>query len=128
MGKLQESSVLLATCIVEPKSDTENPVVPVKLMNLSSKGVTIYKGTRVGLANALEGREIFVANISESEPVSQGEISVTKQQLLWQATEMSTEDLTQAQCVQLCSAFRVCRCFCRGFCRPGADRITTTSH
>ena len=36
--ELQEPSVLLATCIVEPKSDTENPVVPVKLMNLSSEG------------------------------------------------------------------------------------------
>ena len=58
--KLPESSVRLATCIVETKSDTENPVVSVTLMNLSSEGVTIYKGTRVGLANALEGSESFV--------------------------------------------------------------------
>ena len=55
----------------------------------------------MGLANALEESEIFVANISESEPVSQGYVSVTKQQLLWEATEMSTEDLTQAQREQL---------------------------
>ena len=76
-------------------------MVPVKLMNLSSEGVTIYKGTKVGLTNSLEESEILVTEIIESEPVPQGDISVTKQQLLWQATEISTEDLTLAQREQL---------------------------
>ena len=75
--------------------------MPVKLINLSSEGMTIYKGTKVGLANALEESKILVAEISESEPAFQGDISVTKQQLLWQATEMSTENLTLAQREQL---------------------------
>ena len=63
--ELREPLVLLATCIVEPKSSTKNPTVPVRLMNLSSEGVTIYKGTRVGQASVLRESEFVVAGISE---------------------------------------------------------------
>ena len=89
--------MLLAACIVEPKGSIENPTVPVRLMNLSSEGVTIYKGTRVGQASALRESEFVIAGIRENGPVPHGDISVAKQQLLWQATETAAEDLTLAQ-------------------------------
>lgn len=53
-------SVLLAMGLVEPKGNTENPVVPVRLLNLFLEGVIIYKGTRVAQANTLEeGDSVF---------------------------------------------------------------------
>ena len=66
--------VLLAACIIQPQLGcTENPMVLVRLMDLSSEGVTIYKRTIVGQASALkEVDEVLVAGISKSEPVSQG--------------------------------------------------------
>ena len=99
--ELREPLVLLAACVVKPMGGTENPTVPVRLMNLSSEGVTVYKGTRVGQASALREREFVVASFSENKPVSHGDISVAKQQLLWQATETAADDLTPAQREQL---------------------------
>ena len=46
-------------------------------------------------------KEFVVASFSENNPVSHGDISIAKQQLLWQATETAADDLTPAQREQL---------------------------
>ena len=61
----------------------------------------MHKGTRVALAFALENHSIVVASIDNNNPPSQGDVSILKQQRLWQAVESAAEKLTQTEQEQL---------------------------
>ena len=97
----QEPSILLATSVVDIQEDTKNPLVPIRLLNLSPDNVTVHKGTRVASAFALENHSIVVASIDNNNPPSQGDVSSLKQQRLWQAVESAAETLTQTEQEQL---------------------------
>ena len=49
----QRSSVMIATGVSKPGISEAGAEVPVRVLNLSSSGVTIYKGTRLAEASPL---------------------------------------------------------------------------
>ena len=96
----QKPSILLAASVVDIQEDTTNPLVPMRLLNLSPDSITMCKGTRVASAYALETHSVVVAGIDSSRP-SQGVVSDHKQQQLWQAVESAADKLTQTEQEQL---------------------------
>ena len=98
----QEPTILLATSVIDVQEDTANPLVPIRLLNLSPDSVTVHKGTRVASAFALENHySIVVAGIHNNNPPLQCGVSSLKKQRLWQAVESAAETLTQTEQEQL---------------------------
>ena len=96
----QKPSILLAASIVDIREDTTNPLVPVRLLNLSPDSVTVHKGTRVASASAVENHSIVVASVN-SNPSLQCDVPNHKRQQLWQAVESAAEKLTRTEQEQL---------------------------
>ena len=76
----QEPSILLATSVADIQENTTNPLMPIRLLNLSPDNVTVRKGTRVASAFALENHSIVVAGIDSNNPPSQGDVFSLNQQ------------------------------------------------
>jgi len=73
--------------------------IPIRVLNLSPDGVTIYKGTRIAEASLLPENDVLliseVHNSSSTDcPV---DVPLNKRQLLWQAVESTAKDLTDGQ-------------------------------
>ena len=96
----QKSSLLLATSVVSIQEDTINPLVPIRLLNLSADSITVLKGTRVACAHALDSNSIMVAGVEDDSP-TQYDVSDDKRQQLWQAVESTAEKLTESEQEQL---------------------------
>lgn len=96
----QKPSILLATSVVNIQANATNPLVPIRLLNLSPDRITVGKGTRVASAYALDGTSVVVAGVDSNSP-TQCEVSDAKQQRLWQAVESAAEKLTQTEQEQL---------------------------
>ena len=56
----QRSSVMIATGVTKPGMSEAGAEVPVRVLNLSSDGVTIYKGTRLAEASPLEDNNVLL--------------------------------------------------------------------
>ena len=91
----QKPSILLATSVVNIQENTKNPLVPIRVLNLSPDRITVGKGTRVlASVHTLDGNSVVVAGIDSNSPI-QSEVSNAKQQQLWQAVECAAEKLIQ---------------------------------
>ena len=82
------------------QEDTINPLVPIRLLNLSADSITVYKGTRVACAHALDSNSIMLAGVEDNSP-TQCDVSNVKRQQLWQAVESTAEKLTESEQEQL---------------------------
>ena len=96
----QKPSILLATSVVNVHANATNPMVPIRLMNLSPDRITMGKGTRVASASTLDITSIVVAGVDCKSP-AQSEVSDEKQQRLRQAVESAAGKLTQQEQEQL---------------------------
>jgi len=96
----QKPSILLATSVVNIHANATNPLVPIRLLNLSPDRITVGKGTRVASASILDSTSIVVAGIDCKSP-AQSEVSDEKQQQLWQTVESAAGKLTQREQEQL---------------------------
>ena len=90
--------VLIAAAVVSCAQGRE---IPIRMINPSASGVTIYKGTRVAMAEEME--EWMLASITEAEsaPNKNSTVTAQKQQILWQMVEQCEEDLSTEQKEQL---------------------------
>ena len=93
--------VLVAAAVVSCAQGREPSQIPTRMINPSTSEVTIYKGTRVAMAEEME--EWMLASISEVEGASNKKSTITaqKQQILWQMVEQCEEDLATEQKEQL---------------------------
>ena len=80
---------------------TENQVVPIQVLNISPESITIYKDSRVVTAHSIGEDSILVAEVSNNNPTPQGDISDSKQQLLWQTAESARDELNLQEQEQL---------------------------
>ena len=71
--------VLVAAAVVSCAQGRE---IPIRMINPSASGVTIYKGTRVAMAEEME--EWMLASITEAEsaPNKNSTVTAQKQQIL----------------------------------------------
>ena len=91
----QRPLVLVATAVVKPCTGKGAAEVPVRILNLSPDGVTIYKGTRL----VHHWKRIML--YSFLSPHCCKDVSADKRQLLWQTVESTASDLTDGQRRQL---------------------------
>ena len=81
--------------MVKPCTGKGAAEVPVRILNLSPDGVTIYKGTR--LVHHWKRITLY----SFLSPHCCKDVSADKRQLLWQTVESTASDLTDGQQRQL---------------------------
>ena len=69
--------------------------VPVRILNLSPDGVTIYKGTKLAKATSLEeDNVVLISEVSSTGTHCCENVSADKRQLLWEAVESTASDPT----------------------------------
>ena len=93
--------VLVAAGVVSCAQGKESSQIPIRMINPSPSKVTIYKGTKVAMAEEME--EWMLASITEVESVPDKNLTVPaqKQQILWEMVEQCEEDMTTEQKEQL---------------------------
>ena len=93
--------IVVANAIVATRVEcSQELVVPIRLLNPSSKTVTIYKGTKIAHVSPLMESELIL-NVNPSQPNEVHYVSPVAQEALWQLVENSGEVLGSQQQRQL---------------------------
>jgi len=104
--------IVVANAIVAPRVEcSQELVVPIRLLNPSSKTVTIYKGTKIAHISPLMESELIL-NVNPSQPNEVHDVSPAAQEALWQLVENSGEVLDSQQQRQL---YQLLLIFCLAF-------------
>ena len=94
---------MIATGVTKPGISEAGAEVPVRVLNLSSDGVTIYKGTRLAEASPLEDNNVLlILEVTDAKHTNcEEKVPEDQRKLLWKAVESTASDLTNGQQHQL---------------------------